>query len=285
MSMYLSRRGILAGGAAALAVSALRPGFAFARDAAHPPAGVQLYTVRAEMAKDVPGTLKRIAEIGFGEVEFAGYFDRKPDEIKRIVADLGMTAPSSHVTALTARDDPMPLIEAAKIAGHEFLVVAWTPPETRQTIDDWKAWADVCNRFAGQCKTAGIRFAYHNHNFEFEPIGGVVPYDVMLSRTDPALVQFELDMYWAKKGGGDLVNILSNHRGRIPLCHVKDMDKAGAMADVGDGIIDFKAIFADPAIAPFEHYFYERDDAPVPFDSAVRSYKGLTEILATLPRR
>lgn len=252
--------------------------------AKRPAAGIQLYTVRAAMAQDVPGTLKRVAAIGFEEVEFAGYFGTAPKDIKRITADLGMRAPSGHVGALDARDKPMPLIEAAVEAGHNFIVIAWTPPETRQTIDQWKAWADVCNRFAAQAKDAGLRFCYHNHNFEFQPIGGILPYDVMLERTDRALVRFELDLYWAKLGGADLGTLLAKNKGRIPLCHVKDMDAKGNMADVGRGVIDFTALFNRPDIAPFEHYFYERDDAPVPFDSCEISCKGLKKILAAVAR-
>ena len=248
-------------------------------------AGIQLYTLRAAMAKDVAGTLKRVAGIGYAELEFAGYFGKRPSEIRRMVADLGMTAPSSHVDALAARDAPLPLIDGALEAGHKILVIAWTPPETRKTLDDWKAWADVCNRFAAACHKTGLRFCYHNHNFEFQPVEGQLPYGLLLSRTDPALVQFELDLYWAKLGGADLGTLLSQHRGRIPMCHVKDMTASGAMADVGQGTIDFKALFARPDIAPFEHYFFENDDAKSPFESAEISYKALNAILDSLPER
>jgi len=248
-------------------------------------AGIQLYTLRAAMAQDVAATLKHVSAIGYAELEFAGYFGKRPSEICRMVADLGMTAPSSHIDALAARDAPLPLIDGALEAGHKFLVIAWTPPETRKTLDNWKAWADVCNRFAAECHKAGLRFCYHNHNFEFQPIGGQLPYDILLSRTDPALVQFELDLYWAKLGGADLGTLLSQHRGRFPMCHVKDMTASGAMADVGQGTIDFKALFARPDIAPFEHYFFENDDAKSPFESAEISYKALSAILDSLPER
>jgi len=248
-------------------------------------AGIQLYTLRAAMAENIAGTLKRVAAIGYAELEFAGYFGKRPSEIRRMVADLGMTAPSSHIDALAARNEPLPLIDGALEAGHKFLVIAWTRPETRKTLDDWKAWADVCNRFAAECHKAGLRFCYHNHNFEFQPVEGQLPYDLLLARTDPALVQFELDLYWAKLAGADLGTLLSQHRGRIPMCHVKDMSASGAMADVGQGTIDFKALFARPDIAPFEHYFFENDDAKSPFESAEISYKALNTILESLPER
>ena len=110
------------------------------------------------MAEDVAATLKRVAAIGYAELEFAGYFGKRPSEIRRMVADLGVTAPSSHVDALAARSEPLPLIDGALEAGHKFLVIAWAPPETRKTLEDWKAWADVCNRFAAECHKAGLRF-------------------------------------------------------------------------------------------------------------------------------
>jgi sugar phosphate isomerase/epimerase len=282
--MSVTRRRVLEGGAAALATTAAGNG-ACAAPAPVRQAGIQLYTLRAAMQQDVPHTLERVAGIGYRSVEFAGYFGHKPDDIARLVAGAGLIAPSAHVGAVDARDAPMPLIEGAQVAGHKFLVIAWTPPETRQTLDDWKRWADVCNRFAAQCRTAGLRFCYHNHNFEFQPVGGTLPYDVLLSRTDAALVQFELDLYWARLGGADLGTLLSQHRGRFPMCHVKDMTADGAMADVGQGTIDFKALFARPDIAPFEHFFFENDDAKSPFESAEISYKALTGILDSLPER
>jgi sugar phosphate isomerase/epimerase len=245
-------------------------------------AGIQLYTLRAAMQQDVPGTLERVAGIGYRTMEFAGYFGHKPDEIGRLLSGLGLAAPSSHIGALDARDAPMPLIEGALAAGHKFLVIAWTPPETRKTLDDWKAWADICNRFAGECAKAGLSFCYHNHDFEFRAIDGRLPYDVLLERTNSALVGFELDLYWARLGGADLGRLLSAHRGRFPMCHVKDMAADGTMADIGQGTIDFAGLFARSDIYPFRYYFFENDTAKNPWESAGISYKALTRILDSL---
>jgi sugar phosphate isomerase/epimerase len=248
------------------------------------PTGIQLYTLRAAMQQDVPHTLERVAGIGYRTVEFAGYFGHKPDEIARLLTGVGLTAPSAHVGALDARDAPMPLIESAHVAGHKFLVIAWTPPETRRTLDDWKAWADVCNRFAEQCARAGLSFCYHNHDFEFHAVGGRLPYDMLLERTDPVLVGFELDLYWARLAGVDLGGLLSAHRGRFLMCHVKDMAADGTMADVGRGTIDFASLFARKDIDPFQYYFFENDSAKNPWESAEISYKALTRILDSLDR-
>ncbi len=282
MSDYsISRRGLLAGAAAMATMSAMPS----ARASTPAVSGLQLYTIRSEMQKDVPGSLKKIADADYKEVEFAGYFGHTPAEIRKMVADLGMTAPSAHLQDVGFIDNPQKTIDEALAAGHQFLVLPWVKPELRATIDQWKGVAGMCNTFGAKCKAAGLRFAYHNHNFEFEPIGGVVPYDVMLANTDPSVVQFELDMYWCQKGGADIVKVLTAHRGRFPMCHVKDMLPNGEMTDVGLGTIDFAAIFANPAVAPFEHYFVENDDTKTPFESAAISARNLTKILAGLPAR
>ncbi|HVY83780.1 MAG TPA: sugar phosphate isomerase/epimerase [Caulobacterales bacterium] len=239
--------------------------------------GIQLYTVRAAMAQDLPGTLRRIRGIGYDEVEFAGYFNTPPADIKRLLDDIGLAAPSAHVPAAQMRDAPGPLIETAHAMGHEYLVMPWLPPEARTTLDQWRGWAEVCNRFAAQCRDAGLKFAYHNHDFEFQPIDGVLPYDVLLQNTDPQLVHFETDIYWLKKGGRDLLPFLNQHKARVTMCHAKDWRPDGSMTDVGQGQIDFAAIFAQ---IPFEHYFVENDDTTTPFESAQTSYTAMRRLLA-----
>ncbi len=291
MNSAISRRGILAGAAAATALSGCtvlqdKFGGGGARAATMDArTGIQLYTVRAAMQADVPGSLKKIADIGYRQVEFAGYFGHSPAEIRKMVADLGMTAPSSHIQVADARTDAQACVDRTREAGHKFLVLAWFPPEQRQTLDQWKEIAGFCNHVAGLCKTAGLSFAYHNHNFEFEAMNGVLPYDVMIQNTDPSLVQFELDLYWAKKAGQDLDALLARHQGRIVMCHVKDMAPDGSMADVGQGTIDFARMLAAPAAAPMEYYFVENDDTKTPFESAAISCSALSNILKSLPRR
>ncbi|HVZ98884.1 MAG TPA: sugar phosphate isomerase/epimerase [Caulobacterales bacterium] len=268
-----SRRSLLAGGGA----FALAGACAQETSAARPDrkVGIQLYTVRAQMQEDMPGTLRRIREIGYDEVEFAGYFNRSPQQVKQMLADIGLSAPSAHVARDLLRDHALPTLEAAATIGHQWIVFPWLPPEER-TLDQFRAWADVCNRFGEQARAYGVRLAYHNHDFEFHPIEGQTPYDVLLERTEPSLVHFEADLYWVKKGGVDPLPFLEAHRDRITMCHVKDMDTAGNMADVGAGTIDFAEIFAR---VPFEHYFVERDDAPDPIASATASYAATRRLL------
>jgi sugar phosphate isomerase/epimerase len=264
----LSRRSVL-GGATLLAGCA-------SVTATRKPLGIQLYTVRAAMEQDLPGTLRRIAEIGYDEVEFAGYFGTAPGEIKRLCTELGISAPSVHVGTAAARDTPAAVIDTALEIGHRWLVIPHLGAEERRTLDQYRAWADMFNSFGARCRTAGLRLAYHNHDFEFVPIDGVVPYDLLMERCDRELVKFELDLYWARKAAADTAALLARDPGRFPMCHVKDMSTTGAMADVGAGVVDFAAIFA---AHPFEHYFVERDDAPAPLETATASYAALNALL------
>lgn len=243
------------------------------------PVGIQLYTVRDRMAADLPGTLARIAEIGYEEVEFAGYFDTPPTDVRRHLEAVGLRAPAAHIGAFTGPAamlaDPQRFIGEAAEVGHRYFVVPWLDPEDRETLDQYRALADVFNTLGEACRAAGLQFAYHNHDFELATLEGATPYDILLERCDPALVAFELDLYWVRAAGRDPLEILAAHPGRFPLAHVKDMAADGRMADVGAGTTDFATIFSDPRIAPFEHLFVERDDPSDSFATAEASFAGL----------
>src|SRR5271169_5584755 len=142
--------------------------------------GLQLYTVRAEMPKDFEGTLAKVAEIGYKEVEFAGYFNHSPQEVRAILDRHGLTAPSVHIGYNSLGDKLPDAIEAAKIIGHEYIVNPAIEDSMRKSTDGWKRAAETFNRAGETTKKAGIQFAYHNHWWEFEPIDGKLPYDIML---------------------------------------------------------------------------------------------------------
>ena len=239
--------------------------------------GIQLYTVRGPMADDVPGTLERLADIGYREFEFAGYYDYSPADIRGMLEELGVSAPSAHFPIDVLRDSPEMAIETCVAIGHEYVVCPWLSEEDRSTLDKYRQHAELFNRVAEQCKAAGLGFAYHNHEFEFEAIDGVLPMDLLLAETDPSLVQIELDLYWVEFAGADPFAYFDQHPGRFPLCHVKDMAADRSMADVGTGQIDFAAIFANER-AGLRHYFVERDDAPDPLASAANSFAGASAI-------
>lgn len=241
--------------------------------------GIQLYTVRDSMAQDVPGTLRAIAGMGYKEVEFAGYFDHSAQQIRALLDDLALKSPSSHVAAVTIRDDLMPLIEIATAIGNEYLTVPWLSPDDRQSLDDYKRWAEVFNRAGEVCRENGIRLAYHNHEFELMPMDGQLPLDILLSETDPALVDFQLDMYWVRLAKQDILKILGRAPGRFTMAHIKDMDEQGDITEVGAGVIDFENILENEAAIGIRHFFVEHDQPSDPFKSAAISRMALAAIL------
>ena len=234
--------------------------------------GVQLYSVRTLMEKDVEGTLAAVAGAGFTEVEFAGYFNKTPAEIKAMLDRHGLVAPSVHAGDISP-DAWAKSLDAAHVIGHEYIVMPWIPEERRKTLDQWKAMAADFNRAATSAKAAGVQFAYHNHDFEFKTVEGKIPYDVLLAETDPNLVKMEIDLYWITKAGQDPLAYFARIPGRVPMVHVKDGKGAPdwAMTEVGSGAIDWKRIFARSQQAGIKHYFVEHDQPADPIASITAS--------------
>lgn len=245
------------------------------------PIGVQLYTVRGEMQRDLEATLARVAEIGYQEVEFAGYFNRSPAEIAALLRQNGLSSPSTHVGFDAMRDDWERVLQDSAEAGHTYVTIPWIAVEDRRTISDWQRVAALFNERAAQAHAAGLRFAYHNHEFEFEPIDGTIPFDILLNETDPDLAGFELDIYWITYAGHDALDYFTRFPGRFSMTHLKD--SAGApdheMRSVGSGSIDFPRIIAAADAAGVQHHFVEHDNPADPLASIQSSY----EYLAALP--
>lgn len=226
--------------------------------------GAQLYTVRDAMANDVDGTLRKVAALGYDEVEFAGFFGKTPEHLRQLLAELHMRPAASHVGWEQVRDDPANAVDETVRLGAPYVVLAWLPPEQRQTLDQWREWIARLNRLGAIAKERGIRVAYHAHDFEYQPIDGVRPIDLLQDELDPHLVDFEIDLYWTRRGGGDALALFQRFPGRYPLAHFKDMASDGAMADVGDGVIDFESILAAAPGSGLRHAVVERDDGNDP---------------------
>lgn len=239
------------------------------------PVGVQLYTLRSEMAKSVEKTLERVAKIGYREVEFAGYYNKSPKEIVSILKANRISAPSAHVDLDTIRKKWGEALDVASEIGHQYVVCPWIPENERQSANDYRRVAADLNKAAEAAKARGIGFAYHNHDFEFKPLAGTIGYDILLAETDPKLVKMELDLYWITKGGRDPIQYFNSYPRRFPLVHVKDMTTDGQMVDVGSGTIPFAKIFAKAKLAGIEHYFVEHDNPQAPFASINASYRAL----------
>jgi sugar phosphate isomerase/epimerase len=259
--------------------------------------GLQLYTVRDLMKQDFEGTIAKVAQIGYKEVEFAGYFGKSPQEVRKILDSNKLTSPSEHVPLDTVEKKWPETLEAAHVVGQKFIVCPWIDVSQRKA-DGWKYAAETFNRAGEAAQKAGIQFAYHNHAFEFEPsegLGGKLPYDFLLAETDPKLVKMEMDLCWITVGGQDPVKYFDRYPGRFPLVHVKDWTtkgpggndyggatgaskKPGHMTDVGEGEIDWKRIFAQSGKAGIQHYFVENDEPKSPFEDIKISHDYLTKL-------
>lgn len=237
------------------------------------PLGIQLYTVRDLMAEDVAATLEFIAGVGYREVEFAGYFGRASAEIRQLLDASGLAAPSAHLGYEAFVADVSKVVEQAAAMGHEFIVVPSIPGDQRATLDDYSRHAENFNRWSEAANAAGLRFAYHNHDFEFGEIDGEVPYDRLLAETDPERVEMQLDLAWARAGDADALAYFEAWPGRFPLFHLKDFD--GEESDIGTGSVDFDTILANANKAGLEHGFVERDHAADVRASVRRNYDSI----------
>src|SRR5690606_4057341 len=218
------------------------------------PLGLQLYTVRDLMAEDLVATLELVAGIGYREVEFAGYFDTPPADVRRHLEAAGLRAPAAHIGYEEFAANLNGVIEHAVAVGHEFVVVPAIPGDERGTLDDYLRHADNFNRWSDAFRNESLRFAYHNHDFDIAEIGGQIPYDVLLAATDASRVGMELDLAWARAGNVDALQYFEAWPGRFPLCHIKDFNN-GEEADIGEGNVAFERIFAGAEQAGLQHGF------------------------------
>ncbi|MFN3840113.1 MAG: sugar phosphate isomerase/epimerase family protein [Cyclobacteriaceae bacterium] len=259
-----------------------------ASTAKNKPIGLQLYTLRDVIFKDLPGTLQAVAAIGYTEVETFSYADGKifgqpfADYVKR-AADLGLKTVSGHYmsgfnlqTSGNLRNGWERAVADAKAAGQQYMVVAYLFKEERETIDQYKALCELLNKSAEVCKRYGIKLAYHNHDFEFTPLNGQLPYDVMLAELDKNLVAMELDLYWVVRAGFSPLDYFLKHPGRFELWHVKDMhrDDPTKNTDLGSGTIDFKEIFNRQEQAGLKHFFVEQETYEISSLESVKNNYG-----------
>lgn len=224
--------------------------------------GIQLYTFRNELAKDVMGTLKQIAGLGVKQIETARsnkghYYGLSASEMKKACKDLGMTLRSGHVHI----DDKwqQTMNEAAE-SGQEYLICS-TMVLRGQTVDNYKRVADAFNKAGEECKKLKLKFGYHNHEYEFESEGGQVLYDVLLKNTDPNLVHMELDLGWVVAAGKDPLEYFKNFPGRFPLWHLKDMDLVKkSSVEFGKGGLDVKAMLKAGKQSGLRYLFVEQEE-------------------------
>lgn len=263
--MQISRRNFLLKGSLAIAGTALLPKSLLAAAASKPILGIQLYSIREDMKKDPAGTLKQLATMGYKYVEHAGYSNRKfygysATEFKKRLTDLGLSMPSGHTVMRKDHwdaakkdftDEWKYTVEDAATVGQHFVISPWLDESLRKNYDDFKAYMDVFNKSGALCKRSGMKFGYHNHDFEFsQQLNGQKIFDLILTSTDPALVAQQLDIGNMYHAGGIALDIIKKYPGRFELMHVKDEIKSakGEMGSnyestvLGKGVIPVKEV-------------------------------------------
>jgi sugar phosphate isomerase/epimerase len=288
--------------------------------------GLQLFTVRDLTAKDYPGTLLKVAQIGYREVQTTGsYGTHTPQQIRQYLDAAKLVAPATHVNPRVGPDFERTL-EGHQLIGHKYTTVAFAAsprtgpsagPSTtaapgapgaptggpaaprRESRDSVRRTAERLNEAGVITKKYGMKVIVHNHTEEFEPLSDSSqrPYDVLLAETDPSLVALELDIGWASVAGQDILDMFRRSPGRFEVWHVKDISnlssfdssmnlqarrRAAKIVPLGEGEIDYKAIFAQAKLAGMQHYYVEQDSAPASGDSlndAAKSYRSLMKTL------
>ena len=265
--------------------------------------GVQLFSIPKVTESDFAGTMKKLAAIGFKEIEFygpysfsapedkdrwqsvtpslgfsgSGFFGLTAKQVKKILDDNGLSAPSMHTGLVSLQWAMGPLAEAANTLGSRYVVLP--SAATHTSLDNYKKQAEEFNKFGNEARKHGIRFAYHNHGNGLKELDGKVPFDLILETTDPDLVFFQMDIYWMTAAGADVVSYLDKYPKRFRLMHVKDMSKEVRfsgdggdpqqwmelfpfLTDAGSGVIDLEKIIPSAQKSGIEHFIIERDLAP-----------------------
>lgn len=263
------------------------------------PAGLQLYTVTSVIESDLDGTLKKIAEIGYKELESAssrkgGYYGMKAKEFASKVKEYGLAWKAHHITGAPSKpsansttpiqpvknlqENYQEVVNEVAEAGVAYLVCSSTPINTEEEV---KKSIETFNKAGEACKKAGIGFAFHNHVMEFQKVGNHLPYDLFLSEVSADIMKMELDLAWVTKAGVDPLELFKKHPGRFPLWHVKDLDRVTQRpVEVGAGYVDLKRIFDNASSAGLQHIFIEQDAAPSPLENIATSYKNLQKLMA-----
>lgn len=283
--------------------------------------GLQLWSIAKNIEQDFAGSMEMISSIGYKELELfgpypfssekdkaawnsitkmvgfsqSGYFNHTAKQFKEILDRHGLSTPAMHVGLDTLRNKLSETAEAAHVLGQQYAGIAAIPEDERKTMDDYKRMADEFNVIGEKAKKLGIRFYYHNHGYGLKEMEGRVPFDIILERTDPTLVFFEMDIFWTTAGSADPLKYIDGHPGRYKLVHVKDMKQLVRfkgdggnpqqwielfpyITDAGSGVLDLKKILAHAKKSGVEHFILENDVITDPKDSLEKGYKYVSSL-------
>ncbi len=244
------------------------------------PIGLQLYSIKEDTSEDFLGTLRKVGEIGYDGVEFAGYFGVSAHRLRQVLAESGLKAAGSHLGMQILKDDIDSNIEYAKAIDCPALICPGFRVKA-ETEDFFKEIADSFNQFGEKCKEAGLTFVYHLHGHEFVDVGGKTGMDVILSETVPSLVSFEPDTYWVERAGLNALQFYLDNKDRCTYIHFKDSQDRNEWHDteIGDGIIDVTGIIkaTDPSVVKW--YIVEQEAYKIPrMESIAISLKNLQNL-------
>lgn len=289
--MIFSRREVLTGSCAALALSACK-GVASKRGLEK--VGLQTYTFREMLAQDFRGTFEMIKNQGYDYVELneRNYQGNSQEDLKALLDDVGLPSPATHISYENLKNDVTGLISTAKTLQCEYMILPYIQ-EDQRTFEDWKIHAALLNSAGEKLADEGVKLAYHNHQFEFDDLGGgTTAMEVLMTETDPRFNNFELDFFWANMAKVDILALMRRYPGRFHLSHIKDMKgspdvaiKEGfgyekihetLMVDVGKGDTPFEDYLAVNEISGMRYFIAENDGPKAPFaQSAKNMYEGM----------
>lgn len=237
---------------------------------------VQLYTLRDRTATDMLGTLRDVAAIGYRAVELAGYGNSDPQAMRQTLDDVGLRAISAHIQLDQIEQNAERVIADLQTLGCEYVVVPFIGEEWRSPSAQVQALAERLNRAGQRLHENGIRLGYHNHQFEFAPLDGSTMWQTLIAATDPALVDFELDVYWAVVGGFDPVDLLERYGARLRLLHLKDgTPETKQDAPIGAGTLPWPRILTAARAAQAQWYIVEQDHPRDSLSDVATSFRSL----------
>lgn len=242
--------------------------------------GVQLYTLRSLTTNDMPGTLRQVAAIGYRVVELAGYGNSTPQEIRAVLDELGMRAAAAHVRLDQMEQQLEQVVADLKILGCDYAIAPSSSEHYRGNVERARELGAQLQRIGQRLREHDLKLAYHNHDFEFAPLGHTTMWETLVAATDPALVDFELDVYWAAVAGRDPAALIEHYGDRIKLAHLKDRSTApgGTFAPVGSGSLPWEQIIH--AARKTQWYIVEQDTSAAPLDDVRRSFEYLRALNA-----
>lgn len=319
--MKLSRRTFIKQSAVASSAMFLSSSFAGEAIAKRKNIGFQVWSIAKNLQNDFDGSLRLLSQVGYKQIELfgpypfstekdkaswnaitpligfnqSGYFGKTAKEFNQVLKDHGLRTPAMHIGLDTLRNNMAGIAEATHELGQKYVGIASIPKEERGTLDDYKRIADDFNKIGEKAKANGFHFYYHNHGYGLSPVDGIIPFDLIMQRTDPTLVFFEMDLFWTIAGGADPIKYFKAHPGRFKLIHIKDMKQKVRFSgdgsdptqwielfpnitDAGSGVLDLKSILASAKESGVEHFIAENDVITNPKESLEKAYLYLSSL-------